>query len=460
MRFKDRSRRIDHFNRLYVFHCVAGTIAHRPSSNNRVGIVANHIHLLLHELDVHGIAVVDRGQDHSSWNGTALHRFVCWKGFDEVRSLRVGHHNGELVVRAVATLVSGCQRNEVLVVVTIILTNDLTAFGDGNGTAVVSCCRRVRLLLTLVGLVHWHFGEDRSRCILNLNRLDMLRRITGAITHRPRAHNRVGLRASSIRNGLIEHYLDCIVTVVSGRQYIRRWNGIAFNRFIRWQGFDECRSLSVSHDNGKLVIRAVAAFVGSGQRNEVLVVATLVFADDVAVFSDGHRAAVIRSRRRVRLLFALARLIHWHLREYRSRGVLNLNGLNVFRDVSGAIAHRPRAYNRIGLRACSVRNGLVEHYLDGRVAVVYGSQNISCRNGIALNDFIRRQCLNKHRCRRILNSNHLGVAGCISSAISSCPRAQDFVLAVAIGSIDGFSVVAVFDRFICRLAVICCSQVA
>ena len=192
----------------------------------------------------------------------------------------------------------------------------------------------------------------------------------------------------------------------------------------------------------------------------MLVVATRIFADDIAAFSDGHRAAVVRSRRRVRLLFALARLIQWHLREYRSRGVLNHNGLNVFRGISGAIAHRPRACNRIGLRACSVRNGLVEHHLDGSVAVVCSSQRHSCWYGVALNGFIRRQCFNKHRCRRILNRNYLGVAGCISTAIGRCPRAQDFVLTVAIGGIDGLSVVAVFDRFVCSLAVICCSQFA
>ena len=347
-----------------------------------------------------------------------------------------------------------------LVVVAIILTDHLAAFGDGHSAAVVSCCRRVRLLLTLVGLVHWHFGEDRRRCILNLNGLDVLRHITAAITHRPRARNCVGLRANSIRNGLIEHYLDCIVAVVGGRQHIRRWNGIAFNRFVRWQGFDKSRSLGVGHDNGELVIRAVAAFVGSGQRNEVLVVATRVFADDIAVFSDGHRAAVVRSSRRVRLLFALARLIHWHLCEYRSRGVLNLNGLNILCRVACAIAHRPRACYRIGLRACSVRNGLFEHHLDGSVAVVCSSQRHSCWYGVALNGFIRRQCFNKHRCRRILNRNYLGVAGCISTAIGRCPRAQDFVLTVAIGGIDGLSVVAVFDRFVCSLAVICCSQFA
>ena len=104
----------------------------------------------------------------------ASHSTASLEGLHE-GSLRIRHHNGELVVRVIATLVSGCQRDEVLVVVAIILTDHLAAFGDGHSAAVVNCYRRVRLLLTLVGLVHWHFGEDRRRCILNLNGLDVLR---------------------------------------------------------------------------------------------------------------------------------------------------------------------------------------------------------------------------------------------------------------------------------------------
>ena len=139
---------------------------------------------------------------------------------------------------------------------------------------------------------------------------------------------------------------------------------------------------------------------------------------------------------------------------------MDLDGLNMLGNIARTIAYRPRACNRIRLRACSVRYGLVEHHLDGSVAVVCGGQRHSSWYGVALDCFIARKRLNKYRCSRVFYSDDLGIAGGISAAIGRCPRAQDFILAIAISGVDGLPIVAVFDRFVRSLAVVRCSQFA
>ena len=110
------------------------------------------------------------------------------------------------------------------------------------------------------------------------------------------------------------------------------------------------------------MVRAIAALVYGRQCDQVLVVATLIFADDFTGFDDGHSTTIVRSSRSVRLFGTLAGLICRHIREYRNCCVLHLNRLNVLSRVVGTVTHCPCAYDRVGLWANFIFDGLIEHH--------------------------------------------------------------------------------------------------
>ena len=80
-------------------------------------------------------------------------------------------------------------------------------------------------------------------------------------------------------------------------------------------------SRRIAYYNRKAVIRAVATCIRCRQGNEVFVVSTAVFTDDLAAFCDGCCAARIRCGCRVGQLFTIVGLVTRCLCEFRRRRV-------------------------------------------------------------------------------------------------------------------------------------------
>ena len=233
MRFENRGSRIEHLNDLHVIYCVSAAVTCGPGANQCECIVANHVGGVLRKDHFNDITIVRSSQSHGIWNGGAIHHFISRKGLNEGRSIIILNDNGKLVIRGIATLIRSCQCDDLLVVSTPIRTECFACFTHRNFTTIVGSRIAVWLLLTFVCLIRWYFGKDRRHRILNLDNLNMLRRIATAIRNRPCACNGVGLSASTCLRCFHEIHGD-LITVVHGREGNSSGNGIAFNRCIAW----------------------------------------------------------------------------------------------------------------------------------------------------------------------------------------------------------------------------------